>query len=639
MKKYLLLIALAVFITNNSEAQEVMTPELLWKLGRVNPVGITKDGQSVIYSVTKFNVTENKKSSTTYIQPINGGNALEISKFDSLLNDKNISPDGKYMLMSEAVKIKKITGKDLYPDLNQSNAYVFDQLHYRHWDHWEDGMYSHVKFAELNPDGTTKNPTDIMTDEPYDCPQKPFGGDEDYIWSPDSKFILYVSKKKFGTDYAKSTNTDIYIYSLKDKQTYNLTEGMKGYDTHPLFSPVGVMSWLSMSRDGNEADKNDIFITKEKDKINLTADWDGTVDSYIWSKDGKMIYFLAAVKGTKQLFELTIPATKNDKVSIKQITDGQFDINAIIGQSGDKLVLTRTDMNHANEIYVLDLKSKDLKQLSKINDDIYKSIKLCKVEKRIVKTTDNKDMLVWVVYPPDFDENKKYPALLYCQGGPQSALTQFYSFRWNLQLMASQGYIIVAPNRRGMPGHGVKWNEDISTDWGGQCMNDYLSAIDDVSKEKYVDKNRLGCVGASFGGYSAYYLAGKHQGRFKSFIAHCGIFNLESMYGTTEEIFFSNWDMGGAYWDANNSKAQKTYKDFNPINFVDKWDSPILIIHGGKDYRVPYSQGMEAFQAAQLKGIKSRFLYLPDENHWVSSAQNALVWQREYFRWLAETLK
>jgi dipeptidyl aminopeptidase/acylaminoacyl peptidase len=314
-------------------------------------------------------------------------------------------------------------------------------------------------------------------------------------------------------------------------------------------------------------------------------------------------------------------------------------VNTIIGQTADQMIVLRNDFNHASEIYSVDLGSGKMKQLSNVNDEIYGKIKLCKTEKRRVKTTDSLNMQVWVVYPPDFDPAKKYPTLLYCQGGPQSALTQFYSFRWNLQLMASQGYIVVAPNRRGMPGFGVKWNEDISTDWGGQCMNDYLSAIDDVSKESYVDKNRLGCVGASFGGYSAFYLAGKHEGRFKSFIAHCGIFNFQSMYGTTEEVFFSNWDMGGPYWEKGNAKAQKTYTDFNPINFVHKWDTPIFIIHGGKDYRVPYSQGMEAFQAAQLRGIKSRFLYLPDENHWVMNAQNAMVWQKEYFRWLAETLK
>jgi len=637
MKK-LLFIACLLGITT-LQAQEQMTPEILWQLGRIGPEGISTDGKSVFYRVTNYNVPESKKTSQLYQLSVNGGKANPIGDVGNAIKDKNISPNGKYLLFSEEVKLKKVTGQDYYPDLKQSNTYIYDNLHYRHWDTWEDGKYGHVMYAELAADGTKGTAIDIMSDEPFDSPQKPFGGDEDFTWSPDSKFIMYVCKKKFGTEYATSTNTDIYVYSLAEKKTNNLTEGMKGYDTHPSFAPNGTFSWLSMARDGFEADKNDIYILKGDKKINLTAHWDGTVDEFVWSKDSKKIYFVAAVKGTKQLFELSLSANDKDKANIRQFTEGQFDVAGIIGQSGDLMLVMRTDMNHAGEIYSVDLKSGKMLQLTHVNDDLYSKIKLCKVEKRMVKTTDGLEMLTWVIYPPDFDPAKKYPALLYCQGGPQSALTQFYSFRWNLQLMASQGYIVVAPNRRGMPGHGVKWNEDISTDWGGQCMNDYLSAIDDVAKENYIDKARLGCVGASFGGYSAYYLAGKHEGRFKSFIAHCGIFNFHSMYGTTEEVFFSDWDMGGAYWDKGNAKAQKTFNDFNPINFVDKWNTPIFIIHGGKDYRVPYSQGMEAFQAAQLRGIKSRFLYLPDENHWVLNAQNALVWQREYFRWLAETLK
>ena len=322
----------------------------------------------------------------------------------------------------------------------------------------------------------------------------------------------------------------------------------------------------------------------------------------------------------------------------RQISDGQFDVNGIVAQSGSNLIVYRRDMNHATEIYSLNISSGAMKKLSNGNDATYKDIKMSKIEKRIVKTTDGKDMPTWVIYPPDFDASKKYPTLLYCQGGPQGALSQFYSFRWNFQLMAAQGYIIVAPNRRGMPGYGVEWNEQISKDYGGQNMADYLSAIDDVDKESYVDTDRLGCIGASYGGYSVFYLASRHEGRFKSFVSHDGIFNWRSMYGTTEELFFVNWDLGGAYWDKENAAAQKSYNEFNPINFVDKWDTPILIIQGGKDFRVPIGQGLEAFQAAQLQGIKSRLLFFPEENHWVLSAQNSLVWQREFYKWLAETL-
>jgi dipeptidyl aminopeptidase/acylaminoacyl peptidase len=633
--KNLLFICL-IFLVQIIHAQSKMNPELLWKLGRINPVGISEDEKIVYYKVTKYEVLESKKKSTLYALNLTDGKVTEVEK--ALIKDKNISPDGISLLYSAEVKIKKINGKDHYPELNNSNAYIYDNLHHRHWDSWEDGSYGHLFIGSANSasDDTERPVIDIMKTEPYDCPQKPFGGDEDYIWSPDSKSIIYVCKKKYGTDYATSTNTDIYRYEIASGNTINLTEGMKGYDTHPVFGSDGTLSWLSMKNDGYEADKNDIFIIRNGKKYNLTEHWDGSVEDYKWDKSAKKIYFTAAVKGTKQLFELTISEEK--KSNIKQLTNGDFDVNSIIGQAENSLLVLRNDFNHASEIYAVGLGSGNMKQLSHVNDEIYNSISLCKSERRMVKTTDNKEMLSWVVYPPDFDPNKKYPTLLYCQGGPQSPLTQFYSYRWNLQLMASQGYIVVAPNRRGMHGYGVKWNEDISKDWGGQCMNDYLSAIDDISKEKYIDKNRIGCIGASFGGYSAFYLAGKHKGRFKTFIAHCGIFNLHSMYGTTEEIFFTDWDMGGAYWEKDNKAAQKTYKDFNPINFVDKWDTPILIFHGGKDYRVPYSQGMEAFQAAQLRGIKSRFIYMPEENHWVQNPQTALLWHREFFRWLSETL-
>lgn len=379
-----------------------------------------------------------------------------------------------------------------------------------------------------------------------------------------------------------------------------------------------------------------IIIKTGTNKTNVTKDWDGTVNSFVWSNDGKKIFFIAPVDGTTQLFEINNLAVKNQ--SLVQLTKGDFDITGVVGQTANTLVVTRTDMNHATEIYTLELGSKNWQQLTHVNDAAYAGIGKSKIERRYVTTTDKKKMLVWVIYPPDFDAAKKYPTLLYCQGGPQSALTQFYSYRWNFQLMAAQGYIIVAPNRRGMPGFGVEWNEQISKDYGGQVMRDYLTAIDEVAKENYVDKSRLGCVGASFGGYSVFYLAGNHEGRFKTFISHDGIFDMKSMYGTTEELWFVNWDNGGAYWD-DNAAAQKSYNEYNPLNYVNKWDTPILIIQGGKDYRVPIGQGLEAFQAAQLKGIKSKLIYLPEENHWVLSAQNAMVWQREFFKWLDETLK
>ena len=631
MPVLLLLVPLFVF------AQNKMTPDLLWKLGRVSGKGISKNGKYVVYSVSTPDWEANKSSSKSYMMPVEGGTPAQIGKPDSLLTDKNISPDGKYLLSHKEVKVKKISGKDYYPELTKSNAYIFDNLNNRHWDTWEDGSFDHVF---ISPVGKTEEGKDLMPGEPYDCPQKPFGGDEDYIWRPDSKAVLYVTKKKYGKDYAISTNTDLYEYDLESGKTKNLTEGRMGYDINPSYSSNGTLAWLSMKRDGFESDKQDLVAFTGMGVVNLTAHRDDIhVEGFRWSDDGKNIFFWAPVNGTMQLFEVDYTGATMKLPGIRQITKGDFDVNGIAGQSGNKLIVSRTDMNHATELYTVDIADGSMNQLTHVNDDIYNSTGICKTERRWVTTTDGTKMLVWVIYPPDFDPTKKYPTLLYCQGGPQVPLTQYYSFRWNFQLMASQGYIVVAPNRRGMPGHGTKWNEQISKDHGGQAMKDYLSAIDNVSKEKFVDKNRLGCVGASYGGYSVYMLAGIHNNRFKSFISHDGIFDTRSMYGTTEEMWFVNWDWGGPYWDKKNAAAQKTYNQFNPINYVDKWNTPIMIVQGGKDYRVPIEQGLQAFQAAQLRGIKSKLLYLPEENHWVLSAQNALVWQREFFKWLEETLR
>jgi len=633
----LLTLPLLIFSqTNQSTNPAVMTPGLLWKLGRVSGLGISKDGKYVLYSVSTPDVDSNKSKRKSYMIPVTGGTATEITNPDSLLNSKNLSPDGKYTLSDKEVKVKKIFGSDKYPELSKSNVYIFDNLGQRHWDEWEDGKFNHVF---VTPVGKTEEGKDIMPDDPYDCPQKPFGGDEDYVWNPDGKHVVYVAKKKFGKDYAESTNTDLYEYDIETGATKNLTEGRMGYDVAPAFSKDGTMAWLSMKRDGFEADKQDIVASTGLGVVNLTKLRDDIhVEGFKWSDDGRHLFFWAPVNGTLQLFEVDYTGATQKVPEIRQITSGDFDLNGIVGQAGNVLIVSRTDMNRAAELYAVDLGNGNMKQLTYVNDSIYNSIGKCKTERRWITTTDKKKMLVWVIYPPDFDPAKKYPTLLYCQGGPQSPLTQFYSFRWNFQLMASQGYIVVAPNRRGMQGHGTKWNEQISKDWGGQVMKDYLSAIDEVSKEKFVDKDRLGCVGASYGGYSVFMLAGMHNNRFKTFIAHDGVFDLKSWYGTTEELWFPNWDIGGAYWDKKNTIAQNSYLKFSPSNFVDKWNTPIMIIQGGKDYRVPIEQGLQAFQAAQIRGIKSKLLYLPDENHWVLSAQNALVWQHEFYKWLDETL-
>lgn len=677
MKKKLLIGIL--MLSNAAVAQNTMSPELLWKLGRVSGETVNVNNNSVIYGVSNYNLKQNKGERNLFSIDINGGNPLQISEnknadnilsidaktgqiiyvyksqlwqmnsdgsdkkqltdFKDGLENPRISPDGKFILFTKEVPIVKMEAKDIYKDMPKANAFIFDDLNYRHWDTWEDGKFSHVFYATYE-NGKIGEPIDIMLDEPYDCPQKPFGGKEDVLWSPDSKSIVYVTKKKFGKEYAVSTNTDIYTYRLATKQTVNLTNDMMGYDTQPAFNKDGSrLAWTSMPEDGNESDKNDIWIYdyKKNKYFNITKDWDETVASFVWSNDNSKIYFLAVEKGTEQLFEINIQRdpNKNNESHIRKVTNGKWDINAIVGQLQNKLIVSRTDMNHAAELYFVELSTGEITQLTHVNKSIYADLKISNVEERWVKTTDGKDMLTWVIYPPDFDPNKKYPTLLYCQGGPQSALSQFYSFRWNFQLMAAQGYIVVAPNRRGMPGFGTAWNKDISGDWGGQPMKDYLSAIDEISKESYVDKSRVGCVGASYGGYSTFILAGIHQKRFKTFISHNGLFDLKSWYGTTEELWFANKDVGGPYWEQN---IPKSYKEFNPSAFINNWDTPIMIVQGGKDYRVPIEQGLQAFQVAQLKGIKSRLLYLPEENHWVVSPQNAIVWQREFFKWLQETL-
>lgn len=672
MKKKLL--SAALIASSTVMAQNVMTPELLWSLYRVNANTLSADGKSVFYSTKKYDIKSEKGTTVQYIANIatgkksknnalNGKTIFQQSENEWYASDENfiyrstdegatwanirgvikdadnkkISPDGKYIAYSKEVLVSPTNGKDIYKDLDKTTAQIYTDLNYRHWDKWSDGKFSHL-FIENLKGGAAK---DLLKDLPYDCPQKPHGGAEDFVWSPNSENLVYVCKKKFGKEYALSTNTDLYLYNIKDESTQNLTEGMMGYDMNPSFSADGhFLAFTSMKRDGFEADKNDLIVMdlSNKYKRNMTSHWDETVGGFRWSKNGNEIYFTAPWKGTEQLFTVNVPSNLMAKIltPIIQITNGDFDVTGIVGETKNELIVSRTDWNHATELFAADKENGTMRAITHENDNLYAGIKKSKIAKRYIKTTDGKEMFAWVIYPPDFNPMKKYPTLLYCQGGPQGALSQFYSFRWNFQLMAAQGYIVIAPNRRGMPGWGVKWNADISKDWGGQAMDDYLSAIDDISKEKYVDKNRLGCVGASYGGYSVFMLAGIHNNRFKSFISHCGLFDLKSWYGTTEELWFANWDIGGNYWQKD---APVSYSKFNPSNFVDKWNTPIMVIQGGLDFRVPIEQGQQAFQAAQLKGLKSKFLYFPNENHWVMHAQNGILWQREFFKWLDETLK
>ncbi len=652
-------------------AQNRMTPETLWGLHRVSGNSISKDGRFVYYSSKTVNWKTEKSTVHQYRINLEDGSRTEWTAegrtitqrygnawysfsdnflyqstdsgntwkeiYSGLQGAENVwvSPNGKYVAFSKDVMIKPANGTDIYSDLPNTTAKIYTDLNYRHWDAWDDGKYSHIFVVSLK-EGTVK---DIMEDEAYDCPQKPFGGAEDLAWSPDSKGFVYVCKKKAGKEYALSTNTDLFFYSMNTGTTSNWTEGRMGYDTQPLFTEDGRrIAWLSMSRDGYEADKNDVVMmdVATKKVINLTSKWDGTAESFIWSNTGDRVYFNAPFEGTVQLFDAEVPRTDRDKVVVNNLTKGKYDINGVIGQAGGEIIVSRCDMNHASELFAVKPKYGDMRQLTHENDQVYQKMEMSKTELKSIQTPDGATLRTWIIYPPDFDPKKKYPTLLYCQGGPQSPLSQFYSVRWNFQLMAAQGYIVVAPNRRGMPGWGVQWNEAISKDWGGLAIQDYLTAIDEVSKASYVDKNRMGCVGASYGGYSVFMLAGVHNNRFKSFIAHDGLFDLKSWYGTTEELWFANWDIGGPYWK---QPAPASYEKFNPINFVNKWNTPIMIVQGGLDYRVPLEQGLEAFQAARLHNVKAKLLYLPNENHWVLHPQNGIAWQREFFKWLDETLK
>ena len=661
--KHTILAIAAPFLMN---AQNVMTPETLWTLNKLGVTAVSPDQSSLIYSIGKTDLKTEKNNKKNYFFNIKTAEStnLDLGKKALIQWDKNgiyaqegdkiylskdagktwtefytigdadnivISPDGKKVAFSKQVLVEKVMGKDKYSDVPKTTAHIYTDLNHRHWDYFNEGKYNHI--FVVNVSENVENAKDLLEGKMWDSPQRPFGGAEDFIWSPDSSQLLYVTKPLSGAEYAKSTNTDILAYDLSSGNTKNLTESNKGYDMGPKFSPDGkTLLWMSMERDGYEADKNDIKIMdwKSQKVSNLTKNWDeSVVGDVFWTADSKTIYYTTASRGTKQLFSLNQKTGK-----IQQITKGDFDVNEILALNKNSLLVTRTDINHNPDLFSVDLKNGAMKQVTEVNKDNYSKITPGKSELKMVKTTDGKEMGVWFHYPPNFDPNKKYPTLLYCQGGPQSALTQFFSTRWNFALMAANGYIVVAPNRRGMPGWGTKWNEEISKDWGGQPMRDYLAAADFAKTLPYVDGDRMGAVGASYGGYSVFMLAGIHNNRFKTFIAHDGLFDMKSWALTTEELWFANWDLGSP----TEKPLPKAFTDFNPINFVDQWNKPIMIIQGGIDYRVPYEQGQEAFQAAKLHGLKSKFLYFPNENHWVLNAHNALVWQREFFDWLKKTL-
>ncbi len=589
-----------------------------------------------------------------------------------LTNDKDgiegfkFSPDGKKVVLLKSLPYHDII-KENPSDLPKASGRLVTDLNYRHWDHYVESI-QHPFVANVTANGIGEA-KDIMDGEPYEAPLAPFGGIEQISWSTDSKSIAYTCRKKTGVDYAISTDADIYLYDTQTGKTLNLckpagykpvavdpTHTMKdqavnskenlannpGYDTNPQFSPDGkYIAWQSMARDGYESDRNRLCIydlaTGEKKYV--TETFDSNVDAFCWSADSKTLSFIGVWHGCVNMYQTNL------KGEVRQLTEDWADFVSIApANDGGKLLAMRQSMSAPTDIYIVtpgkDVKRTKVEQVTFENKHLLDQLSLGKMQQRWVKTTDGKDMLCWIMLPSHFDASKKYPTLLFCEGGPQSPVSQFWSYRWNIQIMAANGYVVVLPNRRGLPGFGSEWNEEVSGDWTGQCMNDYLSAIDDAAANlPFVDKDRLGAVGASFGGFSVYYLAGHHDKRFKCFISHDGAFNLESMYTDTEEAWFSNWEYEDAFWNKQlTPNAKRTY-DNSPHKFVDKWDTPILCIHGEKDYRINYNQGMGAFNAARMKGIPAELLIFPDENHWVLKPQNGILWQRTFFNWLDRWLK
>ena len=562
-----------------------------------------------------------------------GTDRRQVTNIEGGLSDYLFSPDEKQLAYIKEISFGKST-KEIYPDLPKATGRIVTDLMYKHWDEWVETI-PHIFIAPVGGEAITGG-KDILEGEPYEAPTKPFGGAEELSWSPDGKTLAYSSRKKTGMEYSLSTNTDIYLYDLASGQTRNITEGMGGYDTHPRFSPDGKrISWISMERDGYEADLKRLFVQdlKTGQKTFLTDGFEYDVDELQWAANSQSLFFLSTKHAEAQLWEIALKGRK-----IRQITTGMHDYTSLDVQGG-KILAGRQSYIEPTDLYLVDVKTGTAKQLTAENKSTLDGLAPISVEKRWVKTTDGGNMLVWIVLPPNFDKTKKYPALLFCQGGPQSTISQYFSYRWNARLMAEQGYIVIMPNRHGVPSFGKKWNEQISGDYSGQNIQDYLVAVDTLKKEPFINPKAIGAVGASYGGYSVYYLAGHHNKRFKAFIAHDGAFNLESMYTDTEEAWFSNWEYEDAYWNKDKTEnARRTYEN-SPHRFIDKWDTPILCIHGEKDYRINANQGFGAFNAARLKGIPAQLLLFPDENHWVLKPQNGILWQRTFFNWLDKWLK
>lgn len=670
MLKKWILFSLSALTLNFTFAQNSLSPEILLNLKRLSEPALSPDGKFVLYVIETILMSANKSNHDIYMISTSGGNAIQLTSNSGNEFSPRWNSDGKaFTYLSDETGLVQLyetqlgsatskqltffsegvasidmlpktnqaiftadvrTGNDvhdLYKDVPKSNAKIIDDLFYRTWNAWEDNYSTHLFVASKNADSVFfHSALDVLKGESFDV--------EGYTYSSDGKYIAYSSKKLNGKAFANSTNNDIYIYDVLGKTTTNISAGLPGYDLNPKFSKDGKkIGWTSMPTNGNEADVSYLkcYDIASKETQTYAKDLGENIEDFVWSEKDKNIYFLSEKAGTIQVFSVELSIGK-----ITQLTNGQQDY-ASLSVLGNKAYALKSSFNLPNELVCIDLKSKLETQLTFTNKEILDNISFGNIENSWIRTTDSKALQTWIFFPPNFDASKKYPTILYCQGGPQVGISQSFSYRWNLQLMCAQGYIVVAPNRRGVPGFGKEWKDKISLDWGGQSIQDYLSAIDSISKRPYVDVSRIGAVGASYGGYSVYWFAGHNENhRFKTFIAHCGVFNLQSWYAMTDQTFFGNHELGGSFWT---SPTLKSYLEFSPINYVKNWDTPIMVIHNEKDFRVPVSEGMQAFGIAQLKNIRSRFLYFPDEGHWVLKPQNSLVWHREFYRWLDETLK
>jgi dipeptidyl aminopeptidase/acylaminoacyl peptidase len=654
-----------------------MTPEVLWTFGRIGHVEVSPNGKQVAYTVTWYDVKQNAGNSEIYIMDTDGGNKKQLTRSperesaikwrpdgaylgfirkgkvyeirldgtgereivipvgEKSINEFNYSPDGKKLLLAIDTPVTKVLGKDIYDDLPKANAYIAEDLMYRHWDTWKDGTFTHLYIAKYD-DGTVSEPEDVNKDEHWDTPSKPFDDISETSWSPDSRILAYSSKKLVGKEYAESTNSNIYLYNTESRQTEILTDGMSGYDKSPSFSPDGSkLLWLSMERAGYEADKARLLVYSfdDKTKTDYSKEFDSNPSGIVWSKDGKSLYFTACFEETFRIFRMTFSEDGASGIFQQISGDGFFDYQHI-QETADGFVVNRSQLITPTEIYKFDAATSESAEISFVNKDILDQLDLPEMELHWITTTDNKDMPAWVILPPNADKSIKYPCILMATGGPQGEISQSYSYRWNYALMASQGYVVIYPARRGVSGYGQEWSDAVSRDHGGQPERDLLSAADYIASQPWIDENRIGAVGASYGGYSVFWLAGNHNKRFKAFIAHCGIFDMHAMYTTTEEMFFENWETG-PFWDANNAK----HYEQSPVNFIKNWDTPILIFHGEHDYRVPYTQGLAAFNSARMMNLPAKLVVFPEETHWILRPQNAILWQREFFTWMDKWVK